>query len=152
MDLTALRIPVFVYGTLRTGQGNHRVLRPHAAAIHPASLPGHRLFGDGLPYVAPGDVHDAVIGELVSLSTDSYHQALRALDRLEGIEYGLYRREALQVRFRCGDHAWTTATAWVYLGGDRFDYSPDLVIPSGNWARVRHATAGTFVPATPDPA
>lgn len=147
----ALRIPVFVYGTLRTGQGNHRVLQPHAAAIHPAILPGHRLYGNGLPYVAPGDVHDAVVGELVRLSLETYDQALRALDRLEGLEHGLYRRQALQVNFRCGDRAWTEATAWVYLGGAGFDYSPDLVIPSGNWARVRHTAARTFVPASPDP-
>jgi gamma-glutamylcyclotransferase (GGCT)/AIG2-like uncharacterized protein YtfP len=149
MGPAAPEFPVFVYGTLRTGQGNHRVLRPHAAAIHPAILPGHRLFGNGLPYAAPGGVRDAVIGELVSLFPGTYDQALQELDGLEGIEYGLYRREALQVRFRCGDQAWTATTAWVYLGGADFDYSPDLVVPSGDWTRAGRVVR-PFVPATSD--
>ncbi|MFF5265367.1 gamma-glutamylcyclotransferase [Actinomadura viridis] len=141
MAHTDSQLPVFVYGTLRRGEGNHRLLVPHAVAIHPAELTGHRLYSQGLPYVASGDAADAVVGEIVRLNPQTYDIAMKQLDGLEGVDHGMYRREALPVRFRC-DCApqQMTSLAWVYLGGNGFfDYSPHLVVPGGDWVSARRS-------------
>ena len=128
------RLPVFVYGTLRRGEGNHPVIERFACGVHSASLAQHRLYVSGLPYAAPGAPGDLVIGDLVSLDPDLYEIGMAALDRLEGVESGLYLRRAVNVRYTCGTTA-RTALAWVYLGGDGFAYHDTLIVPDGDYTR-----------------
>src|SRR5438094_10472984 len=84
------RLPVFVYGTLRPGQGNYsRLLAGRIAAPVPATLPGHALYGRALsfPYVVPAPGH-TVVGDLVTPLADLYDGVLDDLDWLEGYRAG----------------------------------------------------------------
>ncbi|MCF3648399.1 gamma-glutamylcyclotransferase family protein [Synoicihabitans lomoniglobus] len=84
------RTLVFVYGTLKRGASNHTVMAGQQFVGEARTPPGHRLF-----VVAdyPGLVRDptdtrGVQGEVWSVDAD----ALRTLDRFEGVEEKLYRR------------------------------------------------------------
>jgi gamma-glutamylcyclotransferase (GGCT)/AIG2-like uncharacterized protein YtfP len=138
------QLPFFVYGTLRLGQGNHRIVEADLEAVREARLPGHVLYGDGLPYIAAcGDPASIVTGDLLMVRPGQYERSLRALDRLEGYnppEYQMYVRTRVRAGFRDGpDGPWQECDAWAYLGGNSFRYHPRLVIASGDWAAARRA-------------
>ncbi|MEU8969013.1 gamma-glutamylcyclotransferase family protein [Streptomyces monashensis] len=112
-----VRLPFFVYGTLRPGEANHDLfLRGRTAAEEPARLPGAVLYdGPGYPYAVEhqgAEIH----GELVTARPEPYDGLLAALDRLE--EYApsaprnLYERVA---RYVVRDTDGTAVRAWVYL-------------------------------------
>jgi gamma-glutamylcyclotransferase (GGCT)/AIG2-like uncharacterized protein YtfP len=113
--------PFFVYGTLRLGQGNYRLLAGHAVGEFPAVLDGHALYGPGLPYVTAGEGDSAVVGDLIFVDPGRYVEVLARLDCLEGYRPGSrhshYEREARPVRYVCADGAEATTVAWVYLAG-----------------------------------
>jgi len=138
------QLPVFVYGTLRRGQCNHRIVGGCLDAVHEARLPAHRLYAHGLPYIAADPAGESTVtGDLLVISAADYAGALAALDQLEGFrppDGGLYVRAARPVTFRVGqDGPWETASAWVYLGGKRFPYQDDLVVPGGDWLAAQAA-------------
>ncbi len=137
------RHPVFVYGTLRCGQGNHGLLGGNVAAIFAAQLPGHLLYADGLPYVAEcADPGAAVTGDLAVLDPSPYEAVLARLDRLEGHRadgMGLYVRAARPVRYEAAGGVWEDTLAWVYHGGRSFSYRSDLLVAGGNWLAGRAA-------------
>jgi gamma-glutamylcyclotransferase (GGCT)/AIG2-like uncharacterized protein YtfP len=137
------RLPFFVYGTLRPGQGNHQVVEDLLVAVHDAVLDGHVLYEAGLPYIGSCGAEGTVTGNLLVPGPVAYGEALRRLDRLEGFrppDGGLYLRRACQVRLACGLAA---GPAWVYHGGGFFEYEdPALVVPGGDWAAHRAARAG----------
>jgi gamma-glutamylcyclotransferase (GGCT)/AIG2-like uncharacterized protein YtfP len=83
---------VFVYGTLKKGYGNHGLLqRCNAEFVGTASLPNYNMRHlGGFPAIyrtAAG--YPAVKGEIYWVNADG----LVALDRLEGVDSGLYRRD-----------------------------------------------------------
>jgi gamma-glutamylcyclotransferase (GGCT)/AIG2-like uncharacterized protein YtfP len=108
--------PFFVYGTLRRGQGNYRrLLAGRTTAEISATLPGHALYGQGLPYAVAAEASAAVVGDLMFLDAERYDEVLADLDRLEGYRPGrssFYVRQAVTVRIEGGEE-----TAWVYLAG-----------------------------------
>ena len=84
---------VFVYGTLKRGGSNHASLAGQAFVGTARTAPGFRLYAlDGYPGMIrlPAD-RDGVHGEVWSVDGE----ALAELDRLEGLDEGLYRREAV---------------------------------------------------------
>lgn len=81
---------VFVYGTLKRGGSNHVFLRGQKFLGEARTAPGFTLYslGDYPGMVrAPGD-KTGVTGELWSVDDD----CLAELDRLEGLDEGLYER------------------------------------------------------------
>jgi gamma-glutamylcyclotransferase (GGCT)/AIG2-like uncharacterized protein YtfP len=112
MGETAGVLPVFVYGTLRAGSWNHRRwLAPWLRApCRPGRLDGYCLHHlDGLPYVVAGPGH--VVGDVADLDGARHHLAVAALDTLEDVDGGQYRR--VTVALRSGEQAWT------YVAGPR---------------------------------
>ncbi|MFF7444580.1 MULTISPECIES: gamma-glutamylcyclotransferase [unclassified Streptomyces] len=111
-----MRLPFFVYGTLRPAEVNHDAfLRGRTASEEPARLDGAALYdGPGYPYAVeePGTVH----GDLITARPDAYAELLVALDRLEefvpGDPRNLYERVARDV-VRTADER--TVQAWVYV-------------------------------------
>ena len=131
--------PFFVYGTLRPGQGNYRLLAGRTVGEFPAVLDGHALYGPGLPYVTAGEEDSAVVGDLIFVAPERYVEVLARLDGLEGYRPGSrhshYEREARTVRYVGADGAETTTVAWVYLAGPaaRDRLRPAERIPGGDW-------------------
>ncbi|MGK5629436.1 gamma-glutamylcyclotransferase family protein [Streptomyces sp. URMC 123] len=138
-----LRLPVFVYGTLRPGHGNHRrFLLGRTEAEEPAVLRGAVLYeGPGYPYAVAAPEGE-IRGELITPPRDpaAYDALLAELDALEeyvpGAPDNLYERVARAVRLADG----RTAGAWVYLAGERVARrlrGRGAVVPGGDWAGAR---------------
>ncbi len=111
-------LPVFVYGTLRPGGSNHRLLHGRTAWTAGAELAGVALYaGPGHPWAVdvPGG---RTAGDLVMPLPAAHDAVLADLDRLEGYLPGdpaaLYVRERRTVTATEDDAA---VTAWVYLAG-----------------------------------
>ncbi len=112
---------LFVYGTLRCG-GEAAALLEGARRIAPATVSG-ALFDSGSGYPAlmlagGGKVH----GEVWRCPS----ALLRRLDEYEGVEDGLFRRVAIEVR------DWA---CWTYVAGPKLArlLTPDRRIASGVW-------------------
>ena len=92
---------VFVYGTLKRGHGNNRLLHGAEFISEAISREEYGFYKAGIPYVykSPKDGDDPVrvIGEL----WDVDQPTLAALDRLEG-HPTWYRREIIQVMNQYG--------------------------------------------------
>lgn len=125
--------PVFVYGTLRPGQANYRLLAARTDREEPAIAPGLALFGWGFPYAVP--VRGAsTVGVLITITPDLYRDVLIDLDHLEGYrpnrpDRSHYIRQARTVLIAAGD----SHTAWVYLAGPGIDPASMRRIPDDDW-------------------
>ena len=118
-DRQMMRLPFFVYGTLRPGELNHdRYLRGRIRSERPGRLADAVLYdGPGYPYAVaePGGV---VHGELVTTLPEAYEELIAALDELEeclpGDPRSLYERVARRVTL---DADGAAVLAWVYVAG-----------------------------------
>lgn len=79
---------IFVYGTLKRGYGNNRLLQT-AEFVREATLPGFRLHDSGFPVAEKVSDEHFVKGEIFRIDPDKH---LRSLDGLEG-EGSMYHRE-----------------------------------------------------------
>ncbi len=123
MSTAAETTPVFVYGTLLSGEVNHRLIE-HARFLGEALTPPEFELADLGPYPAlvPGGV-TAVRGELYALTP----ALLRVIDRLEG-HPDFYRRVSIAVAD--GRHSET----YILESGQAQGYPR---ITSGDWRRRR---------------
>ena len=141
-------LPFFVYGTLRPGQGNYRILAGQTVGEFPATLAGHALYGPGLPYVTAGEEDSAVVGDLIFVAPEHYGEVLDRLDCLEGYRPGgrhsHYEREARAVRYVDADGPEATTLAWVYLAGPaaRERLQAAERIAGGDWLAAPLACCG----------
>ena len=120
---------VFVYGTLRSGERNHRFAVSAGlvdiAAARAEGLALYHLEPEGYPAVVAGA--GVVVGELLTLAG-----GLARLDRLEGVD----RPEPRYARVR-----WTVTSgaerheAWIYLflARERLDGSGAKLLEHGDW-------------------
>lgn len=138
-------LPFFVYGTLRPGRGNYRIIEQAVVRVRPALLPGYRLYDHDLPYAGvPIGLQDGACdlrGDLLYMVPGTEEAALEVLDGLEGYEPPYtagYVRCALGVRALDGKGP-QRVTAWVYLGGALFTYSRQYLVPSGDFLQTRKA-------------
>ena len=119
---------VFVYGTLKSGLSNHRILGGSTLIGAGHTVTRFRLFCNGFfPYIArahkPGTGH-RIEGELYSVNAAT----LANLDRLEGVAGGLYTRETIAVEREDGSRV----KAFVYIWGGEIRPSA-LESESGRW-------------------
>src|SRR5664279_955245 len=138
--------PVFVYGTLRPGQGNYRrLLEGRTANERPAIAKGLSLVGSGIPYAVkqPGA---RVVGTLITITPALYGEVLADLDALEGYHahrpatphYIRTTRTVIATNPLPGGGTWETYhTAWIYLAGTGVNPTTMTRVPHDDWlARV----------------
>jgi gamma-glutamylcyclotransferase (GGCT)/AIG2-like uncharacterized protein YtfP len=114
---------LFVYGTLQSGEGNHRLLRTSRLLGVRRTDARYTLVSLGaFPALLEGGA-TSVVGELYEVDGDT----LAAVDRLEGHPH-LYRRERVQLLG--GERA-----EGYLLAGGRRERTP--VIRHGDWRRYR---------------
>ncbi|HEY4001704.1 MAG TPA: gamma-glutamylcyclotransferase family protein [Candidatus Xenobia bacterium] len=131
----ALADGVVVYGTLKQGLSNHRVVEPFVQSIEPATFQGRLYNGHGYPAVTlethagpAGTVH----GEFITVKDPD--TAFRHLDRLEGFNphhQGLYQRSVIDVILAGGDHK----KAWVYHMPETRAASRGRWLEAGVWPK-----------------
>jgi gamma-glutamylcyclotransferase (GGCT)/AIG2-like uncharacterized protein YtfP len=135
-------LPVFVYGTLRTGQDNYvRFLGGKTAREIPATLPEHQMYVAGdYPFVTDAMDDSTVVGDLMFLAPERYQAVLADLDGLEG--YRLNDLDSPYLRVKRSAHYIDAEgqarriETWVYHGGlDCLStMSEDNRVASGDWA------------------
>ena len=97
---------IFVYGTLRKGQGNHRLLDRSKFLGNAKTKKRYALYGSWIPFLSRTGSVSQVTGEVYSFDGAT----LLNLDRLEG-HPDAYKREQAEVVLRDG----TELTAWIYF-------------------------------------
>jgi gamma-glutamylcyclotransferase (GGCT)/AIG2-like uncharacterized protein YtfP len=126
-------LPIFVYGTLRTGEYNwERLLKGRTLSERPAIAPGHVMYASNVPCVTEGE--GSVVGNLVEIDQSIYAEVLRDLDELEEFDpaagAGWYLRVARHVLVDG-----QPVLAWIYHG-DPTTFSRDQPVahvPDGDW-------------------
>ena len=116
-------IPVFVYGTLKRGHGNHRELEGATYLGEASTVERYALHVQGLPMVDRNNPMSAIHGELYLVDRATFAD----LDRLEG-HPNCYRRYLTRVVLADS----SVSSAWMYFFPD-----PDgPIIESGRYQRV----------------
>ena len=132
MPVEIPQLPLFVYGTLLSGERNfNHYLAGRVAAIEAASLDG-RLFlypPGGYPFILAGK--GRVQGELIHIRPDAWSRVIRDLDRLEDYQpedeaAGWYLRRRATAERADG----TAVACWTYYWNRPATGQP---IRSGEW-------------------
>lgn len=110
--MTDAGLPLFTFGTLRTGQCNHHYLAGRFERSQPAELAGYARVAELMIAPCTGGI---VSGELFMLDLGRYDETLAGCDELEEIPPGQlkgleYERKAVTVRTAEG-----LLTAWAYV-------------------------------------
>lgn len=113
---------VFVYGTLRSGQGNHRRLARARFLGEAQTAPRYTLISIGCPGLLEGG-ETAVFGELYEVDSST----LASLDQLEGHPH-FYERRPVDVPECPGAIAY-------FLPAE--EYATEPRIESGDWVAWR---------------
>jgi gamma-glutamylcyclotransferase (GGCT)/AIG2-like uncharacterized protein YtfP len=118
---------LFVYGTLKRGEKNHRQLAAHEVRfLGEGRIRGrlYRIRGASYPGAAPTASRRYVRGELYQLTSPD--KAFEKLDKFEGTDEGLFVRKLADV--------WIgrrKTRAWTYFYPGRKDKA--LAIPNGSF-------------------
>lgn len=130
---------VFVYGTLKKGEGNHHILRG-SQFVAPDSVRGYLLYSlGGFPGASPTipTGNSLVCGEVYSVDDET----LKMMDRLEG-HPNWYRREMVILESK--------RRAWMYVYLCSLEGRP--IIQSGIWCRHQQSPTYQSVAARMDSA
>lgn len=136
-------MPVFVYGTLRSGLGNYRnVLDGNTVREVPATMFDATMFdAGGCPFVSLTGT-GTVVGEVMYLNPATAEATMKRLDRLEsyrgpGHPGNMYDRVSVEVELADG----TYVVAYTYVTGSAATHwTADMpVIASGDWKNRRAA-------------
>lgn len=131
-------LPVFVFGTLRPGNGNARLWQHTGHAKHDdeAVIANHRLVSNGyFPYCIPSE-GDTTTGTLIYPNdpTHTWRRMINDMDILEGVPVH-YTRQMIGVHTPDGE-----VTAWYYIPTDWHTYNGYEPVPFNNWThRVRRS-------------
>jgi len=121
-------IPVFAYGTLKRGHGNHRQLEDATFLGEAVTAANYALHVDGLPMVDRSNPVSRIHGELFLVDDATFAD----LDRLEG-HPRFYRRFLTRVSLVDG----TIKAAWMYFG----NYPSGPIISSGRYENPARSSA-----------
>jgi gamma-glutamylcyclotransferase (GGCT)/AIG2-like uncharacterized protein YtfP len=139
---------VFVYGTLRPGQGDYRwLLAGRTVRESPATAKGLALYGTGFPYAVP-QPGARIVGDLITIEPALYREVLAELDALEGYhahrpatsQYIRTTRSIIATNPLPDGGTWETFhTAWIYLAGPGTTPMTMPRITADDW--LAHVTA-----------
>ena len=109
---------VAVYGTLRQGFYNHRLLENSKFLGKTKTEPRFTMYGHGIPWIVDGGSTQIVV-EVYEIDTETF----KSLDFLEGFPV-YYNRELIDTEF---------GEAWIY-----FRYiEGGFIVESGDWAEFK---------------
>jgi gamma-glutamylaminecyclotransferase len=106
----------FVYGTLKRGEGNHRLLEDSKYVGKGLTLATYKAYHCGFPAVSPDDEGLPMLGELYNVDS---HLVVQALDRLES-NGSFYTRIIRPVKIL--DFFEQEVNAWIYEVNDATRY------------------------------
>ena len=124
---------VFVYGTLKSGGGNHYLLEGEGSVfVDTAKVEGYGLTpGGGFPYAIPRTNFTAR-GEVYAVDDATFAR----LDGLEGFPYH-YDRDHVDVRLDTAE-GFKWITAWIYVANERTQESNKLTDLVETWVEPRY--------------
>jgi gamma-glutamylcyclotransferase (GGCT)/AIG2-like uncharacterized protein YtfP len=116
---------LFVYGSLKKGFGNHRLLET-SEFLGEETLPKeqgfHMISLGSFPAIVPNSIQATPIyGEVYEINEPVFIR----IDRLEGYPT-FYNRRLVPTKY---------GAAWVYFL--KSPHSPDMIIPDGAWTNTR---------------
>lgn len=115
---------IFVYGTLRKGFGNHRLLSSAKFLGNARTNEKYGMFGGGIPFVNKHTPHYPIVGEIYEVDEPT----LKRLDGLEGHPDWYYREPIKATLEDTGE----VVEAEIYFN----DYSNNL-FPTGDYKAHR---------------
>ncbi|KAB2888115.1 MAG: gamma-glutamylcyclotransferase [Desulfobulbaceae bacterium] len=116
---------VFVYGTLKKGFSNHRLLAGSEYLGTAQTVEKYAMYSTGTPIVLKDEAVSPIHGELYRVN----EATLVALDSLEG-HPDWYRREEISI-FVDGEKGRYQETAWLYFSLDR----RGVLVPEGKFLK-----------------
>lgn len=138
-------LPVFVFGTLRPGQGNFNLFRREGSieTISEAKIYGVAMVipqGAGFPRsIETNDDRFNMMGDVITLSKDSLGAHTRSsLDRLEGFNsdrpsQSMYKRVAREVQIKNANGEEEKIQAWIYITPNMGSFKPEDILVEGDW-------------------
>ena len=111
---------VFVYGTLRRGYHNHRLIMDCEVIDIGRTVNNYAMYANGIPYVSENEAVSQIYGELYLVSP----KILFTLDMLEG-HPSWYKRKKVPIETLNGK----IYNAWLYFN----ETKTDKLIASGDY-------------------
>jgi gamma-glutamylcyclotransferase (GGCT)/AIG2-like uncharacterized protein YtfP len=133
---------IFVYGTLRKGYANHRIISDYVKRITPATIRGWMFNLGPYPAVVQGDGY--VEGELIEFKEAEFEKAFQVMDRLEGFStpgslYNHYERITTEAITR--DKRKEECFVYIYSNDHKSELlQNDSIIYSGDWSQKDQET------------
>ena len=138
--------PVFVYGTLRKGQGNSVLFGNDYYQIAQAAVDGIGVYGPqrSFPY-AKENSNAAAFGDIFWVDQTEAGSAVRgSLDSLEGFDSDFpsgshYKRVLREATYIDYDGVQKTTPVWMYLASGRYNTQlrEEELISDGDWVAAR---------------
>jgi gamma-glutamylcyclotransferase (GGCT)/AIG2-like uncharacterized protein YtfP len=144
------QLPVFVYGTLRAGELNHRrLVAGRTTREVSATLPDHKMYASDYPCVTDDPEGGRVTGDLLFIRPEIYEVVLAQLDELEQYDPAAddpwYRRVKRTAEYADAAGNTRRVEAWVYHGGRATlaAHTEEQRVPGGDWLEHCRATGHT---------
>lgn len=144
-------LPIFVFGTLRPGQGNFRTAQSGRAIedIRPAKIFGVAMISSpesGFPRsIVKDDNEYSMVGDLIylkkSLGGDETRKNMDQLEsfRIKHPSNSLYNRVARNVEILKDDGTIQTVKAWVYVSNKVNESDERNTIKNGDWFELKNS-------------